>query len=196
MHDAAAVLAEPDPVAAPDPTPPLARIRALSWMIGARVPPSVQPDDLYAAGLLGWTEALRRYDPRHGVPFDAFAQRRIVGAMLDVLREGDPLSREQRAAVRRAEADGVRLVGIGAAGGVASDEPSPEDGAAHRQALVAMHRAAVDLPPKLARVFQLRAVEGLLLIDIAGRLGMTEARACQLVKQVAEALRDAMRPEL
>ncbi len=46
-----------------------------------------------AAGLLGLTLAARHYEPGQGVSFQVFARTRIRGAVLDELRQRDPLSR-------------------------------------------------------------------------------------------------------
>jgi RNA polymerase sigma factor FliA len=53
-------------------------------------------EDLVSAGMLGLAEALRRYKPMQGKPFEAYAQVRIVGAMYDELRGRDLLSRGER----------------------------------------------------------------------------------------------------
>ena len=65
------------------------------------LPPSVDRDDLIAAGSLGLTEAARRYDPSRKVPFHSYAIPRIWGAMLDELRSHDWLSSDARDKVTR-----------------------------------------------------------------------------------------------
>ncbi len=56
--------------------------------------PSV--DDLEAFGYIGLLEAREKYNSSQNVSFNTFAEYRIRGAMLDHLRECDPLSRRQR----------------------------------------------------------------------------------------------------
>lgn len=51
-----------------------------------RLPPSVTFDELRAAGLVGLWQAIERFDAGRGVPFPAYARRRIKGAMLDDTR--------------------------------------------------------------------------------------------------------------
>lgn len=46
-------------------------------------------DELRSAGYLGLIQAADVYDKRRGVPFGAFARRRVHGAMLDELRARD-----------------------------------------------------------------------------------------------------------
>lgn len=50
------------------------------------LPPSVEEGDLISYGLIGLLEAIDRYDDRRKVPFEAFALRRIRGAIVDGLR--------------------------------------------------------------------------------------------------------------
>ena len=43
----------------------------------------VELNELISVGVLGLVEAANRFQPSLGVPFDAFARRRVHGAMLD-----------------------------------------------------------------------------------------------------------------
>ncbi len=64
-------------------------VKRIAYHLLARLPDSVQVDDLIQAGMLGLLEAARRYDPGQGASFTTFAERRIRGAMLDEIRKGD-----------------------------------------------------------------------------------------------------------
>ena len=64
--------------------------------IGRRVPAWLRDDDLVGAALIGLTEAAGRYDLDGPIPFVAFAERRIRGAVLDELRRGDIMPRRVR----------------------------------------------------------------------------------------------------
>ncbi len=72
----------------------------------SRVPAHVQRDDLVSAGMLALVQASRSFDAARGVPFVAFAGRRIRGAILDELRDMDWASRSVRR--RDRELDEVR----------------------------------------------------------------------------------------
>ncbi|MEO5770181.1 MAG: FliA/WhiG family RNA polymerase sigma factor [Polyangia bacterium] len=61
-----------------------------------KLPAHVELDDLVAMGMLGLLEAADRFDPSRGEKFEAFAEFRIRGAMLDGLRSRDSLSRDMR----------------------------------------------------------------------------------------------------
>jgi len=67
-------------------------IRRMSAKYGG----SFEFEDLVGYGRLGLLEAWKRYDPAHGVPFHAYAVRRIHGAVLDALRSQDELGRAGR----------------------------------------------------------------------------------------------------
>lgn len=71
-------------------------VRKLAYHMMAKLPPSVEVDDLIQVGLIGLSEALSRYEAAQGVQFETFATQRIRGAMLDELRENDWMSRGSR----------------------------------------------------------------------------------------------------
>ena len=71
-------------------------VHRLAHHMIAKLPASVEVDDLIQVGMIGLTEALSRFEPSQGVQFETFASQRIRGAMLDELREGDWMSRGSR----------------------------------------------------------------------------------------------------
>jgi RNA polymerase sigma factor FliA len=71
--------------------------------VAPRVRDAVSLDDLVSAGSLGLLQAMEGFDTERGLAFSTFAMRRIRGAILDELRARDPLSRSDRASVRRME---------------------------------------------------------------------------------------------
>ena len=71
-------------------------VRKLAHHMMAKLPASVEVDDLIQVGLIGLSEALSRYEASQGVQFETFATQRIRGAMLDELRENDWMSRGSR----------------------------------------------------------------------------------------------------
>jgi RNA polymerase sigma factor for flagellar operon FliA len=75
--------------------------RRIAGRVARRVPEWIQPDDLVSAALIGLTEAAERFDASQGMPFIAFAERRIRGAVLDELRRGDVMPRRKRQAARK-----------------------------------------------------------------------------------------------
>jgi len=78
--------------------------RRIALKMARRCPNWVAREDLVAAGLLGLTEAARRYDDKRAEPFVPFAEQRIRGAVLDELRRGDLLPRRVRQTARKVAA--------------------------------------------------------------------------------------------
>ena len=71
-------------------------VHRLAHLMMAKLPASVEVDDLIQVGMIGLTEALARFEPSQGVQFETFASQRIRGAMLDELRDSDWMSRGLR----------------------------------------------------------------------------------------------------
>ena len=75
-------------------------VKRIAHHMIARLPASVQIDDLVQAGMMGLLDAASRFDEAQGIQFETFAAQRIRGAMLDELRESDWLPRSARKAQR------------------------------------------------------------------------------------------------
>lgn len=74
-------------------------VKRIAYHLAARLPSSVEIEDLIQAGSLGLLEAARHYQSDRGASFETYAGIRIRGAMLDELRRGDwaPRSLHRRA---------------------------------------------------------------------------------------------------
>ena len=64
-------------------------VKRIAYHLLARLPASVQADDLIQAGMIGLLEAAKNFDGSKGASFETFAGIRIRGAMLDDIRRGD-----------------------------------------------------------------------------------------------------------
>jgi len=84
-------------------------VKALANRLAHRLPSQVEVSELISVGVLGLIDAAGRFRPGLGVPFDAFARRRIHGAMLDMLRDMDWASRSVRKQRRDLDAAIERL---------------------------------------------------------------------------------------
>lgn len=71
-------------------------VKVMAHRLAQRLPSQVEMSDLISVGVLGLIDAAGRYRPAMGVPFDAFARRRVQGAMLDALRDLDWAPRSLR----------------------------------------------------------------------------------------------------
>lgn len=79
-------------------------VKRIAHHMLAKLPASVQLDDLVQAGMIGLMEACSRFEESQGIQFEAYASQRIRGAMLDELRQNDWLPRGTRKNLRDIEA--------------------------------------------------------------------------------------------
>jgi RNA polymerase sigma factor for flagellar operon FliA len=78
----------------------LPKVKYIADRMAAKLPPSVERDDLYGAGVVGLIDAVERFDASRGIAFTTFAEMRVRGAILDNLRSLDWASRGSRRRVR------------------------------------------------------------------------------------------------
>jgi len=85
-------------------------VKRIAFHLHAKLPDSVQVDDLIQAGMIGLLEAIGQFDSVHGASFETYAGIRIRGAILDEVRRNDwtPRSvsrnlREMAAAINKVE---------------------------------------------------------------------------------------------
>jgi len=78
-------------------------VKRIAYHLMARLPASVQVEDLVQNGMIGLLDAMDRFEMGHGAQFETYAAQRIRGAMLDGLRENDWLPRGLRRDLRRIE---------------------------------------------------------------------------------------------
>ena len=79
-------------------------VKRIAYHLMAKLPASVQVDDLIQAGLIGLMDAAEHYDDTQGAQFETYAVQRIRGSMLDELRQADWLPRTVRKSLRQIEA--------------------------------------------------------------------------------------------
>ncbi len=64
-------------------------VKRIAYHMVARMPASVQVDDLIQAGMIGLLEAAQKYQDDKGAGFETYAGIRIRGAIVDEMRRGD-----------------------------------------------------------------------------------------------------------
>ncbi len=84
-------------------------VKRIAYHMMARLPASVEVDDLIQVGLIGLMDAVGRFDGTQGAQFESYATQRIRGSMLDELREADWLPRHVRQKSRQIESAINRL---------------------------------------------------------------------------------------
>jgi RNA polymerase sigma factor for flagellar operon FliA len=149
-------------------------------------------DDLASAAFLGLIDAVDRFEPGRGVPFEAYASLRIRGAVIDELRRTGERARNADAA------DQPRMVSLdGLLEGEKHVElPSTDDGVDEtheREDLRGRVEVALDTLPARQREVLVRYYSDALTLREAGvRMGISEARACQLHGRAIHNLRRAL----
>lgn len=99
MNKAAAYCQQDDRSAVIEQYAPL--VKKIAHHLLARLPASVQLDDLLQAGMIGLLEAAAKFDGGKGAKFETFAGIRIRGSMLDEIRRGDWVPRSVHRNQRR-----------------------------------------------------------------------------------------------
>lgn len=104
MYTAQGVLAKEQLVAKYAPL-----VKRIAFHLMAKLPASVEVDDLVQNGMIGLLDAIGRYEEGLGAQFETYAVQRVRGAMLDGLRDNDWLPRGVRREMRRVEVAIQRL---------------------------------------------------------------------------------------
>jgi RNA polymerase sigma factor for flagellar operon FliA len=138
-------------------------VKVLANRLAGRIPPQVEVSELIGVGVLGLIDAAGRYRPALGVPFDAFARRRIHGAMLDALREMDWAPRSLRKLRRDVDET------LGKLRHTLGREPEAEEIASALDVTPAQYDKMLDglRATELAAIRQIDAADGRQLLDIA-----------------------------
>lgn len=84
-------------------------VKRIAFHMMARMPASVQVDDLIQAGMIGLLEAAQKFDGSRGASFETYAGIRIRGAIVDEMRRGDWTPRSVHRNARRV-AEAVAIV--------------------------------------------------------------------------------------
>lgn len=79
-------------------------VRNVVGRLAMTLPPHVDGEDLYSAGLTGLLNAVRQYNPTAGTSFETYARLRIRGAILDELRRMDWVPRSVHTKARKVQA--------------------------------------------------------------------------------------------
>ena len=210
-------------------------VTRIARQLAARLPASVEVDDIIQAGMIGLMDAASRFKADQGAQFETFATQRVRGAMLDELRQNDWAPRtvrrtqrvldaaihalEQRLGRAPSEREIAKELGVtlkdyramlveARSGQIVSFEESEENDDGD---VVARHRADAshepharleerrfreslvtaieELPERERQLMGLYYEQDLNFREIAGVLGVTESRICQMHTQAVARLR-------
>jgi RNA polymerase sigma factor for flagellar operon FliA len=197
------------------------RVHALARKLALRSGGTVELDELVGAGTVGLVDAASRFDPGRGIPFESFVNARVHGAMLDVMRAEDHLSRHARKRVRQANEGERKLRAVvaepdaeqieSARGGVpaalsrtmafvpledAEELPAaqstPLEEVEKAHALARLRAAIERLDERQRMILSLHYERELKYREIGALLGVSESRVCQLLREIQAELRTAI----
>lgn len=80
-----------------------ALVRTIACRMVRRLPSNVDVDEMINVGMVGLIDAIDRFDPARAVPFKAYAEIRVRGAIVDALRDADWVPRSVRRKFARLE---------------------------------------------------------------------------------------------
>jgi RNA polymerase sigma factor for flagellar operon FliA len=204
----------------------LPMVRRIAAGFSRRLPPSLAVDDLVGAGLVALVELRRRHPHMPLEELERLGAVRARGAMLDELRQADPLSRrvrqraqqmdrvaaavEARTGQSPSEQELATALGISDRAAIATRRlarsvarvephqphraacatvPSPEEATHVRQRLARCRDAIGRLPDRQRRVVDLYFHHDRNLRQIGEQLGVSEARASQILSGTVRTLR-------
>lgn len=156
-----------------------------------RIPPTslADRDDVASAAMIGLIAAVDRFDHRRGVPFEAYASLRIRGAVVDELRRVD----ERGRADRRSESPALAVSLDALLESGAHQGPVVDDGFSERHEQEDLKTRIQDalgrLPARQREVIARYYGDELTLRETGAKMGVSEARACQLHGRAIQNLR-------
>ncbi len=152
-------------------------------------------EDLEAAGAVGLIQAIDRFDPERGIPFEGYAALRVRGAVLDEVRRLDDLSRTARGRARDDEHRvAMSLECLQERGGVGdpSQPAEVDERAAHDGLRDDVERALAAIPVRERSILASYYSDRLSLAAIGRHLGVSEARVSQLHTRAIAQLRSVL----
>jgi RNA polymerase sigma factor FliA len=162
------------------------------------LPTGVDTDDLVTSGVMGVVEAWSRYDSSRDVPFEAYAARRLKGAVIDAIRAADWVPRKTRERARHTGDAVAALVSIDAShsdrtalADVLVDRscPKPETRLLEADTRDELVDAVERLPERERMIVRSHYFEGALFRDIGISLGVSSSRVSQLHSRALGSLR-------
>jgi RNA polymerase sporulation-specific sigma factor len=181
----------------PQPPVPVARDQNAHKLYGAWIKrtalslqarmPWADLDELLQWGAIGMLEATKRYDRSLGVDFQAFAARRIRGAMIDGLR--------REGALRRGEAvfDAETVDSAAYSAGTSPEDPLAQLMRADNRTVIVA--ALKELPQLEFRVLSLHYYNEMNNREIAAILAISEGYASRIRKRALELLALRLNPQ-
>lgn len=140
--------------------------------------------ELLAFGFLGSRRAQERFDPKRGFKFETYAAHKIFSAIADGVRP--PRQRKRGRGAKVLSLDAPDALGCSLASSIVAPSSRRRDPGPDRE-LVRLAIATLDRRSRL--LIGLYWFEGVTLREIGEILGVSESRACQLMRSAIARLR-------
>ena len=144
-------------------------------------------DDLRSDAQLALVEASRQWRASGGAKFTTFARNKINHAIIDGLRERDCLSRSHRAEVGFDQFQQFSLDALESADHLLATD----SGFAEIENRHMVERLLRELPARQRQAVSLRYLEGLKVVEVGDRMGISRSGAAYLIREALTALRQA-----
>jgi len=141
--------------------------RGIAAKLARRLPTWFTPEELVGPAEIGLIEAASRYDATKNDNFRAYAQRRVFGSCIGAIRRREYRERSHF------ELEDVHT----------STAPMPDVEAQAAITRQQMWDRVRELPPANARVIRAHYLAGMTLVEIAGRMGVSESWVCRLHRE-------------
>lgn len=166
------------------------RIEKMGRGFRQRHMPALGAEDLAQAGYIAMLGAAKRFDPTRGVPFGAFLQTRLKGAMRDALRvEARQSKRDRMESPSARQEPGERDL----AAEIVSHAAPPGAGAERRKIAAMLTRALDVLSPRERRIIIMVYVECRTQREVGELMHLTPGRICQLQSGACAKMREYFR---
>lgn len=154
-------------------------------------------EDLVQAGIVGFLDAVPRFDARRGISLRGFARFRMRGAMLDYMRSADPVDRGTRARIKRGERPEISHIPLTREGRgeeyIAGAGESPEDASITAERAERVRAALSVLTDRQRRILHEYYWGGRCMREIGAGIGVGENRVSQIHSAILVKLRAALR---
>ena len=169
--------------------------RRIAFATGVLPTAALGSEDLEAAGAIGLIQAVDRFDPERGIPFEGYAALRVRGAVLDEVRRLDELSRSARLRASdddRGVATSLEFLQERGELGDPAQAAEVDERAAHDGLRDDVERALAAIPVRERSILASYYTDGLTLAAIGRHLGVSEARVSQLHTRAIAQLRSLL----
>ena len=163
-------------------------VKKMAYQIKAKLPASVEADDLIQAGMMGLLDAAGKYQDNQGAQFKTYATQRIHGAIMDELRSAELIYFED---VHKNEEEDHFLDRF-----IQNNKSDVINGLLSRDFKEALKESIDALPEREKMLMGLYYEQELNLKEIGAVMSVTESRVSQMHSQAVARIRATLKEKL